>query len=227
MSEKVNKAIEVTYQAAGSTTGLDDVKMEVYDEGHALDVAKGVAAMTEIGSTGRYYATFTPDAEGEWQVHIDSVTTSGKVVKHYTIVAHDVDSVGDAVAGLNDIDAAGVNAEVDTALTDYDAATGAEVAALENLSSSDVQAELTSYDAATGTEVATVDGKIDALNDIDAAAVAGELATYDAPTKAELDSGLAALNDIDAAGVNSEVDTALADYDVAKASDITAPPMVG
>lgn len=39
------------------------------------------------------------------------------------------------------------------------------------------------------------------------------LNAYDAPTKAELDSGLAALNDLSAAEVNAEVDTALADYD--------------
>jgi hypothetical protein len=39
------------------------------------------------------------------------------------------------------------------------------------------------------------------------------LADYDAPTKAELDSGLAGLNDLSAADVNAEVDTALADYD--------------
>jgi hypothetical protein len=39
------------------------------------------------------------------------------------------------------------------------------------------------------------------------------LADYDAPTKAEMDSGLAGLNDLSAAEVNAEVDTALADYD--------------
>lgn len=76
---------------------------------------------------------------------------------------------------------------------------------------------------------------LDGLNDLSAADVAGELATYDGPTKAELDSGLAglndlsaaqlasataaletlinALNDISTAQVNAEVDTALADYD--------------
>jgi DNA-binding transcriptional ArsR family regulator len=51
------------------------------------------------------------------------------------------------------------------------------------------------------------------LNDLSSSDVATELATYDGPTKAELDSGLAALNDLTAAQVNAEVDTALADYD--------------
>jgi len=175
---KVGEAIEVTYQASGATSGLDDVKMDVYDESHAIDVAKGVAAMTEIGATGRYYATFTPDAEGEWSVQIDSVTKSGKIIKQFSVVAHNIDSVGDAVATVDG-------------------------------------------------KIVTVDGKIDALNDISSSDVAGELASYDAPTKAELDSGLAALNDIDAAAVNAEVDTALSDYDVAKVSDIVSPPMIG
>lgn len=46
----------------------------------------------------------------------------------------------------------------------------------------------------TGT---TLPAQISSLNDISTADVAAELATYDAPTKAELDAGLAALNDFD------------------------------
>lgn len=115
-------AIEVTYQAAGSTTGLVDVQMDVYDEGHLIDAAKS-GVMIEIGSTGRYYKAFTPDAEGEWNVTIDSVTTPGNVVKHYTVVGHDIDSVGDVVAGQNDISAGDVAVELAT----YDAPTKAEL----------------------------------------------------------------------------------------------------
>ena len=114
MSEKINKAIEVIYQAAGAVTGLDDVKMDVYDEAHVEDVAKAVAAMTEIGSTGRYYGVFTPDAEGEWTVLIDSIVAPGKVVKKYTVVAHDVDSIGDDIAALEDISSADVASELAT-----------------------------------------------------------------------------------------------------------------
>ena len=58
---------------------------------------------------------------------------------------------------------------------------------------------------------------LDDLNDVSAAEVNAEadaaLSDYDAPTKAELDAGLAALNDVSAAEVNAEVDSALADYD--------------
>lgn len=157
---KVGQAIEVTYQATKAETGLDDVKMEVYDEGHALDEVKTVDAMTEIGATGRYYAAFTPDAEGEWQVHIDSATKKGKVIKQFSVVAHNIDSVGDAVAtadgkidALENVSKAEVNTEVDAALADYDAPTKAELDAV----------------------VAETDGKIDALTDIDAAAVNAEV----------------------------------------------------
>lgn len=133
MSEKVNKAIEVIYQAAGAATGLVDVKMDVYDEAHEEDVEKAIAAMTEIGSTGRYYASFTPDAEGEWQVHINSVIAPGMVVKHYTIVAHDVDSVGDGVAAvdgkidvLNDIAAVDVTGGITVATSESNIRGGVE-----------------------------------------------------------------------------------------------------
>lgn len=146
---KVNKVIEVSYQAAGSQSGLTDVQMDVYDEAHAIDAPKG-GVMTEIGSTGRYYAAFTPDAEGEWTVMIDSVTAPGKIVKHYKVGARDVDSVGDDISTVD-----------------------GKVDALNDLSSSDVDSALASYDAATGAEVATVDGKIDALNDIAASDVTG------------------------------------------------------
>lgn len=44
------------------------------------------------------------------------------------------------------------------------------------------------------------------------------LADYDAPTKAELDSGFAALNDLTAAQVNAEVDTAISDAALATAA---------
>ena len=124
MSNKVNKTIEVIYQAAGSATGLVDVKMDVYDEAHALDAPKGVAALTEIGATGRYYGDFTPDAEGEWTVLINSIVAPGKVVKKYTVVAHDVDSVGDDVATVDGkvvtaiADVATVDGKVDTVIAD-------------------------------------------------------------------------------------------------------------
>lgn len=120
---KINKAIEVTYQAVKATSGLTDVTMVIYDELHALDgVDFPDVIMAEIGSTGRYYGSFIPDAEGEWNVLIDSATKSGKVVKKFTVVGHDVDSIGDSVNALNNVSTSEINAEVDTSLADYDVA---------------------------------------------------------------------------------------------------------
>lgn len=96
---KVDDAIEVTYQAAAASTGLVDVTMEIYDETHSLDgVDFPNVTMTEIGVTGRYYGTFTPDAEGNWTIMIDSATKPGKIVKKYSVTAYNINSVGDVVA---------------------------------------------------------------------------------------------------------------------------------
>lgn len=95
---KVGNEISVVYQAAGAATG-QTIAMDVYDEAQVYVSGSSVAAMTEIGSTGRYRASFTPDAEGDWILQMyDSVNNTGKVVKQYEVIGHDVDSVGDEVA---------------------------------------------------------------------------------------------------------------------------------
>uniref|UniRef100_A0A6M3L4L1 Uncharacterized protein n=1 Tax=viral metagenome TaxID=1070528 RepID=A0A6M3L4L1_9ZZZZ len=129
---KTGEVIDVTYQATKATSGLIDVTMEIYDESRAKDgVNFPDVTMTEIGATGRYYDSLTPDAEGVWTVMIDSATKSGKIVKTFLVVGHNIDSIGDAIAALNDLSAADVNAEVDTALADYDGPTKAELDAAE------------------------------------------------------------------------------------------------
>lgn len=93
---RVNREIKVVYQAAGAASGRT-IEMNVYDENQGLVTGSSVAAMPEIGATGRYRSSFTPDVEGDWMVQIrDSVSNSGKVVKHYEIGGSDVDSIGDA-----------------------------------------------------------------------------------------------------------------------------------
>lgn len=99
---KVDEAIEVTYQAAGATTGLVDVTMEIYDETGAKDISGFPdIVMTEIGATGRYKGSFTPDVEGKWRVMIDSVTKPGKMVKDFDVVAANINSIGDAIASVD------------------------------------------------------------------------------------------------------------------------------
>jgi len=189
---KSGVAIIVTYQAVACATGKT-VTMDVYDEAHAKDNDKCVAEMTEIGSTGRYYATFTPDAEGEWIILMENTTDgNGKVVKAFAVAGNDLDSVGDDVAAIK-------------AVTDVESGVKAAVDALNNVSTAEVNAEV---DTALG--------------------------DYDAPTKAELDSGLAALNDVSEAEVNAQVDSALADYDAPTKAEmdagfaaVAAPAMVG
>ena len=124
---KVGVAIEVTYQALNSQTGLV-VTMEIYDETHVKDAVNFAdVVMTEMAVSGRYYGAFTPDVEGLWNIVMSDAAGKGKVVKQYAVAGHDVDSVGDAVGALNDVSTAQVNTEVDTALTDYDAPTKAEL----------------------------------------------------------------------------------------------------
>lgn len=90
--------IVVVYQANNSETGRD-INMDIYNETYALDAAKSVEGMTEMGNTGRYYATFTPDAEGEWvaMMYDTGPPNKGEVVKAFRVTGHDIDSIGDAV----------------------------------------------------------------------------------------------------------------------------------
>jgi hypothetical protein len=128
-------AIIVTYQAVNIATGKT-VTMDVYDETHAKDVPKCIAAMTEIGTTGRYYATFTPDAVGEWILIMKNTTDSnGEVVKAYAVAGSNLDSITADISTLDGVIDAGFTA-------------GAKEASLAAL--------------ATSAEIATLDGVIDA-----------------------------------------------------------------
>ena len=159
---KINVPIEVTYQAPNSATGKT-VNMEVFDETKTI-VVGGPTVLSEIAATGRYYGSFTPDAEGKWNVEIEISDGSGKVVKQYAVAGHDVDSIGDAVVA------------VDSTLTTVGTAVGTIDGKVDTI----------------GSVLTTVDTAISALNDLSSSDVNAEigsvLATYDAPTKAELDA---------------------------------------
>jgi len=154
---KSGVAIIVTYQAVNVATGKT-VTMDVYDEAHALDEAKSIAEMTEIGATGRYYATFTPDAEGEWIVIMKNTTDgNGEVVKAFAVAGHDVDSIGDTLATVDGkVDT--VDGVVDGIVTDIAAVDG-KIDTLDGVADGIV------------TDVAAVDGKIDTID--------GEIETID------------------------------------------------
>lgn len=146
-------AIVVVYQAVNNATGKT-VKMDIYDEAHALDAGKSVAAMTEVVATGRYYATFTPDAEGEWVAIMYNTTDSnGEVVKAFAVAGHDVDSIGDAVAVIDgEIEAIDTVVDAIKAVTDVESGVKAAVATIDG-------------------EIETIDteiGVIDGLHDVPA-----------------------------------------------------------
>lgn len=156
--------------------------------------------------------------------------TTGRVT-----VGTNNDKTGYSISGtkttldaLNDVSTAQVNAEVDTALADYDPPTKAELdSGLAGLNDPTAAAiadavwdepmvgHLTAgstgvYLSNIHTHVDTdIPAQISGLNDLSAAQVNAEvdtaLADYDAPTKAELDAGLAALNDPTAAAIADAV----------------------
>jgi len=93
---KVNEVIDVVYQADKATSGLLDVTMEIYDETGAKDIVNFPdVVMTEVGTTGRYVGSFTPDAVGEWKIMIAYNSGSkGQVVKQYSVGNYNLDDVG-------------------------------------------------------------------------------------------------------------------------------------
>jgi len=93
---KVNEAIKVVFQAAGSKTGAV-VNMTVFDE---AEVSAASVVMSEIGVTGKYQKSFTPDAEGDWQVHIAD-DQGGKAVKHFSVGP---ENVGGLAARISAVD---------------------------------------------------------------------------------------------------------------------------
>lgn len=87
---KANEAIRVVYQAKGVGSGLT-VTMQPYDE---TDAVFGTPiSMTEFLSTGRYYGTFTPDANGDWSVQITD-SNGGEAVKHFSVGDYNIQQIG-------------------------------------------------------------------------------------------------------------------------------------
>lgn len=122
-----------------------------------------------------------------------------------------LDAILDARASQSSVDT--VDSNVDAILADT-GTDGVVVSSFTTAAKAEVNAEadtaLTDYDPPTKAEL---DSGLAGLNDLSAAEVNAEvdtaLADYDPPTKAELDSGLAGLNDLSASEVNAEVVDAL------------------
>ena len=73
------KTFRVEYQAPGSQSGLT-VNATCKDETHTEVVGQS-GALTEDGTTGKYYKDFDVD-NADWSVHI-SDSSGGKCIKHF------------------------------------------------------------------------------------------------------------------------------------------------
>ena len=138
---KVNEPIEVLYQALNAKTAAT-VQMEVYDESHAK-VLGGPTQLTELGTTGRYYGSFTPIAEGSWSVQLQESDGSGKVAKTFSVGANNLQDVGakaDAIEGKVDA----VDTKIDSTSVKVDA----------------VDAKIIDLDS----DVVTLDGKVSTID---------------------------------------------------------------
>jgi len=95
---KVDEPIRVLYQGKGVNSGLT-VNMKVFDETDTEDVGQ-TAAMTEIGSSGRYTAEFTPDAEGNWSVQV-SDSAGGEAMLNYSVGTYNIQTIGATLASVD------------------------------------------------------------------------------------------------------------------------------
>ena len=103
---KSGEAINLTYQAVALLSNAIPVGT-VYDETGSVHSAEttGLTSSLLAGelsdpADGRYHGNFTPDAEGRWTVVIKDKNGAGEVTKTYQVVGHNIDAIGDAVAGL-------------------------------------------------------------------------------------------------------------------------------
>ena len=92
---EIGKSVDITYHSQKHTSGLTDVTAQIYDESRALDpVNFPDVVLIEIGTTGIYYGSFTPDAAGIWTVQVDSATKSDPAEFTIQVGNYDLDSLG-------------------------------------------------------------------------------------------------------------------------------------
>lgn len=179
---KKDEVIKVFYQAVGNKTGLT-VQMDVYDETDIKDVGQSTT-MTEIGNSGKYVATFTPDAEGDWSIQIND-SAGGNAVRHYSVGQYNIQEIGANLQSVeNKVDT--VDGEV-SALDSQLIATDTKVSALDSaLAITDakvdaVDSQLTATDAA----VSDVKSAVDAIDisgiDSQLSAIKSEVEGLDSP----------------------------------------------
>lgn len=242
----VGSVASVTGNVAGNVTGSVG---SLATQAKADVNAEADAALADIGATSARMG-YLDVLNGI----VAAVATAvwGAATRVLTAGTNIVLAKGTGVTGFNDLSAAQVNAEADTALADYDAPTHAELTA--ELATADdamltaiaTRASQTSVDdLPTNAELATALAAADdavlaavaALNNLSSAqviaAAASALATYDGPTHAELVTALAAaddavlaalaaLNNLSSAQAQTAAAAALAAYDPPTHAELTA-----
>jgi len=203
-----------------------------------LSTAQVAAELATYDAVTRAEATADKD-EVLVQIALIEGTNTSDIV---TALTPEFDEIDSAIAALENLSAAQVAAELAT----YDGVTRTEATADKDaiitqgdiawatatgFATSELAAEMdarfdaldTAVDTIEGTNTSDeIDAAITALEDLSAAQVATELATYDAPTKAEMDSGFAALLDISTSDVGLVVEQKLTVYDAATGAEIAA-----
>jgi hypothetical protein len=97
-NRKVGNLIDVVYQSEKAQTGLT-VTMEIFDETHAKDVVNFPdVTMSELGSSGRYVGSFTPDAVGTWIVMLADGSNKGKIVRIYEVGTKDLSTLSTEIS---------------------------------------------------------------------------------------------------------------------------------
>jgi len=220
---KISTGVYETYYKLPNTETVDQwtATFKLEESAALLHYARTTNVVDETpGSTTLADNTTNADIIAEALKERNVSGTSPVAGSIYQDIMDNIDANGTAIAGLNDISAAEVNAECDTALTDYDGPTNTEMLAsfsgLNDISAAEVNTEvdtaLADYDGPTKLEL---DSGFAALNNVSSADVNAAcdtaLTDYDGPTNTEMNSAFAALNDLSAADVNAEVDTALSD----------------
>ena len=214
-------ALHITATGMAPVTRTVEIYRPETTEGSTLAVADVASILADSNELQGDWAN-----GGRLDLLVDSIISKVDVVDGIVDnILVDTAEIGAAGAGLTDLGGMSttmkgqVNTEADTAISDYDPPT---------------KAEMDSAFSTTNGKIDVVDGIVDNIivdtAEIGAAGAgltgipwnsswdaevqsecADALTAYDPPTKAELDSGLAGLNDISTAQVNAEVDTALAD----------------
>lgn len=123
---KLDDPIEIVYQAPNAGSGLD-IKADIYKPDKSVFSVDN--PLDEVGNSGTYRASFVPNVVGEWQAiiykFVDSDTRDGQVTKRYSVGAHNVDSVGQVISGIDTVvdeinaDVAIVDSKVDGILEEF------------------------------------------------------------------------------------------------------------